>query len=180
MIRSILAIVAGLMVASVAIAAGELVRGRLNPPAKGYTRSEEMEIHIERARRGLAMTRNLLAQGRYEDAYLLTERIAGDLPISEFMIVLLSSVIGTVPGAWLAASLARRAPKLHGLAVGALLLAAGFVITLMVPHLWWYWVPGEAILLPAAYVGARLGARSQCLTSQKSPINVTNNAAKTC
>ena len=135
-------------------------------------------MHIERARRRLASTRSLLTEGRYQDAYLQTERIASDLPISEFMIVLLSSVIGTVPGAWLAAWMARRAPKLHGLAVGALLLAAGLVITFMIPHLWWYWMPAEAILLPAAYVGARLGARSQRFTSKMSPMHVTNNAAK--
>jgi hypothetical protein len=180
MIRSILAIVAGLIVASVVIAAGEFVCGRLNLPAKGYARSEEMEAHIERARRRLAVTRNLLAEGRYQDAYLVSERVARELPISEFLAVLLASVVGTVSGAWLAASLARRAPKLHGLAVGALLLAAGLVITFMVPHLWWYWMPGEAILLPAAYVGARLGARSQRFTSKMSPMHVTNNAAEAC
>jgi|GEM_PF-6694337 len=179
MIRSILAIVAGFMVASVVIAAGELVCGRLNLPAKRYGCSE-MEAPIEQARRRLAVTRNLLAEGRYQDAYLVTESIARELPINEFLEVFLSSVVGTVLGAWLAASLVRRAPKLHGLAVGALLLAAGLVITSMVPHLWWYWMPGEAILLPAAYVGARLGARSQRFTSKKSPMHVTNNAAEAC
>ena len=170
MIRTIVAIVAGLMIASAVIGAAEFVRNRLYSPAKGYTTSEELEMHIERARRRLAQTRNLLAQGRYQDAYLQAEATVRDLPLSEFVAVLLSSVIGTGAGAWLAATVARRAPKLHGLVVGALLLTTGFVITFLVPRLLWYWVPGEAMLLPAAYAGARLGARSQrLLVSGRTP-----------
>jgi hypothetical protein len=130
MIRSIFAVVTGLIVASIVIATGELVRNRLYPPPNG---PEATEMEIERARRRLAVNSSLRAQGRYQDAYLQAGDIALDLPISQLVAVLLSCAIGTVPGAWLAASLARRAPKLHGLVVGALLLAAGLIIMFMVP-----------------------------------------------
>ena len=125
MIRSIVAIVAGFMVASAVIGAGEFVRNRLYPPPN---EPEATEMEIERARRRLAVNSSLRAQGRYQDAYLQAEDIARDLPITQLAAVLLSCAIGTVPGAWLAASLARRAPKLHGLVVGALLLGAGLII----------------------------------------------------
>lgn len=170
MIRSIVAVVTGLIVASIVIATGELLRNRLYPPPT--------EMEIERARLRLAVNSSLRAEGRYQDAYFQAEDIARDLPIPQLVAVLLSCAIGTVPGAWLAASLARRAPKLHGLVVGALLLAASLILMFMVPYLWWYWAPGGAILLPAAYAGGWLGARSQRFTSRKSPMNATNDAAK--
>ncbi|HMC89785.1 MAG TPA: hypothetical protein VKI17_09560 [Gemmataceae bacterium] len=169
MIRSIVAIVAGFMVASAVIGAGEFVRNRWYSPVKGYTTSEELEMHIERARRRLPLARYLLSEGRYQDAYLLVERVVCDLPISQFVAVFLFFVVGTVPGAWFAASLARRAHMLHGLMVGALVLTAAFAITFLVPRLLWYWLPGEVMLLPAAYAGARLGARSQAFRSRNVP-----------
>ena len=164
MIRSIVAVVTGLIVASLLIAAGEIVRNRLYHPPNG---PEATEMEIERARRRLSVNSSLLAQGRYQDAYLQAEAIAGDLPLNQLVAAILTCTIGTVPGAWLAASLARRAPRLHGLMVGALLLTAGLIVIVMVPHLRWYWLPGEAILLPAAYAGARLGARGRRFTSRK-------------
>jgi hypothetical protein len=105
MIRSIVAVVTGLIVASIVIATGELVRNRLYPPPNG---PEATEMEIERARRRLAVNSSLRAQGRYQDAYFQAGDIARDLPISQLVAVLLSCAIGTVPGAWLAASLATK------------------------------------------------------------------------
>jgi len=40
--------------------------------------------------------------------------------------------------------------------VGALLMLAGIMNMIMIPHPTWLWVLGITVYLPAAYLGARL------------------------
>jgi hypothetical protein len=79
------------------------------------------------------------------------------MPVGAFLFVLLAWVVGTFGGAVLASWLAGRAPIVHGLVIGGLLLAAGVANMLMLPHPGWFCVVAVLLVPSAAYVGAALG-----------------------
>jgi hypothetical protein len=133
-LRSILAVVAGFVVASVVMMAVETVNGRVLHPqlgriAEGMTDREAI--------------RSLLASA----------------PIGAFLVVMAGWAIGSLAGGWLAARVARRAPVGHALVLGALLTLGGIANNLMVPPPLWFWITSLLVLLPAAYAGGRLGSR---------------------
>jgi hypothetical protein len=84
-----------------------------------------------------------------------------NLPAGALLLVLLGWIVGTFVGAWITAQKAERAPIGHGLVLGGLSLVGAVVNMLMIPHPVWFWIAGVAILLPAAYLGAKRGARSR-------------------
>jgi hypothetical protein len=61
-----------------------------------------------------------------------------------------------VIGGWTTARLAAQATAGHGLVLGALLTLAGVANNLMVPPPLWFWIASLVVLMPAAYLGARL------------------------
>jgi len=133
-LRSILAVVAGFVVASVVMMAVETVNGRVLHPqlgriAEGMTDREAI--------------RSLLASA----------------PIGAFLVVMAGWAIGSLAGGWLAARVARRAPVGHALVLGALLTLGGIANNLVVPPPLWFWITSLLVLLPAAYAGGRLGSR---------------------
>ena len=78
MMRSIVAIVTGLIVASAVIAAGEFLRMRLASAPVAYGASDGTEAEIERSRRRLKNVSTLIGQGRYQDAIALLEEADRD------------------------------------------------------------------------------------------------------
>jgi hypothetical protein len=80
------------------------------------------------------------------------------MPPGALLFVLLGWIVGTFAGAWVTARMAYRSPITHGLVLGALFLAGGIVNMLLLPHPVWFWILGVMVFLPAAYLGARLGA----------------------
>jgi hypothetical protein len=64
------------------------------------------------------------------------------LTLTAFLTLLLSYAVGTFTGAWLTVRIARRAPWLHGLIIGALFLAAGIYNLVTIPYhpAWFAWV----------------------------------------
>ncbi len=81
-----------------------------------------------------------------------------DLPLGALLLVLFGWTVGTFAGAWITARRVDRAPIAHGLTLGAFALVGGVVNMLTLPHPVWFWIAGVAVFLPAAYLGARLGA----------------------
>jgi hypothetical protein len=65
-------------------------------------------------------------------------------------------ILGGVAGGWTAARLSARRTAGHGLVVGALLTLAGVANNLMIPPPLWFWIASLVVLMPAAYLGARL------------------------
>lgn len=128
--RSVLAVLAGTVVAGVLIAAVEAVSSAIFPLPPG------LDVHDYEAMR------------RHIDA----------LPIGAFLFVLAAWAIGSFAGSWVAARLATRARVVHGLIVGALFLLAGVLNMLMIPHPWWMWVGGILALAGCSYLGARQAA----------------------
>lgn len=129
-IRSIVAILLGSVLAGVLIAVLESAGHLVYPPPPGLDPGD-----IEALKAAMA-----------------------DIPTGALLLVLLAWGVGTFAGGWLAAGIARRAPTVHAMIVGALFLAAGVMNMLMIPHPRWFWFPGVAVFLPAAFAGARLAA----------------------
>ena len=130
-LRSIAAVLAGFIAASLVMMLIETLNGRFLHP--GLAKAAE-GIRDREALRALLAT----------------------APVSAFLVVIAGWILGGVAGGWLAARLAARAAAGHGLVLGALLLLSGVANYLMVPPPLWFWIASLAVLLPAAYLGARL------------------------
>src|SRR5690349_6438715 len=113
-LRSILAVLCGVLVGGAVILGMELIGVRIFPPPQGLA-SEDPEV---------------------------LRRAMEQLPAGAFGMVLLGWALGTFAGAWTAAKVAGRAPLGHGLAVGVLFLAAGVANMLALPHPVWFWIVG--------------------------------------
>jgi hypothetical protein len=128
--RSILAVVAGFVVAAVVMMAVEAINGRLLYPELGQ-----------------------LAQG-VTDREALRALLAG-APVGALLVVLAGWVLGSLAAGWVAARIAGRAPLAHAAAVGGLLTLGGIANNLMLPPPLWFWVVSLVVFIPAACAGAR-------------------------
>jgi hypothetical protein len=133
-IRSILAVIAGFVVASVVMMIVETANGRLLYPelrkrAEGVTDRQEIKA------------------------------IMASAPVGALSVVLIGWALGSVAGGYLATLISRKPPGGHALVLGALLTLAGVANNLMLPPPFWFWIATFAVLLPATYVGARLVPR---------------------
>ncbi|HEV8582529.1 MAG TPA: hypothetical protein VGX68_25975 [Thermoanaerobaculia bacterium] len=130
-LRSVLAVLAGAVVAFVLIAVIELLSGKLYPLHADPGSPEEMAKAMARA------------------------------PVGALLLVLLGWAVGTTAGAWTAACAAGRSPLIHGIVVGALLLCAAVANLLSFPHPIWFWIAAVALFLPCAYLGSALAERRE-------------------
>lgn len=130
-LRSILAVFAGLFVGFLAVLGGEMIGHHLYPPPVG------LDIH---------------------DARSLSEAMK-IMPSGAFVAVILAWAVGSFAGAWVAASIAAIGKTWHGLLIGALFLGIGVLNMLMIPHPAWVWAAGLLMPLPIAYLGSLLASR---------------------
>jgi uncharacterized protein YacL len=131
--RSILAVVAGLVLGVVLIFAVESLGHFVYPPPSDLDMTNPEAL------------KNLMANA----------------PVGALLFVILAYVIGSFGGGWLAARLAQKSHVMHSLIVGGLLMAAGIMNMLMIPHPTWFWIISLVLYLPAAYAGALLGQKRQ-------------------
>jgi hypothetical protein len=129
--RSILAVVLGLMLGMVTIFAWEMAGHAIYPPTPGFDPHDPSAMHT----------------------------IMAKMPTGAFMILVVGWFSGAAAGGWLAARLARHAPAVHALIVGAFFMAGAITIMLMIPHPLWVWVLGLLGFLPAAFAGAWIARR---------------------
>jgi hypothetical protein len=78
--------------------------------------------------------------------------------LGSLLVVILGWILGGVAGGWTSARLAAKAKTEHGLVLGGLLTLAGVANNLMLPPPLWFWIASLVVLIPAAYLGACLGA----------------------
>lgn len=130
--RSVAAVLAGVVAAGVIVAALEAINARLFNLPEGIDASD-----MEAMRRAVAA-----------------------LPQSAFILLLAGWGIGTLMGAWIAARLAPKAPRVHGAIVTAVLLAAGVANMVMLPHPAWVWVVGILLFVTGGCAGTHLALRS--------------------
>ena len=131
-LRSVLAIFAGLFVGFLAVLGGEMIGHHAYPPPSG------MDIH---------------------NAESLSEAMKA-MPGGAFVAVLLSWAVGTFAGAWVTARIAAVGKLWHGLVIGGTFLAAGLANMLMIPHPGWVMVVGLGECFPIAYLGAKLATKT--------------------
>ena len=130
-LRSMTAVVAGFIAASLGMMIIETINGRILHPelakaAEGVTDRETI--------------RALLATA----------------PVGAFLVVIAGWILGGVVGGWITARLAAHATARHGLVLGALLTLAGVANNLMVPPPLWFWMASLVVLMPAAHAGVRM------------------------
>ncbi len=135
MLRSILAVFLGLVLSNVAIFGFEHVVHAVYPPPAGLDHSDPGALHAA----------------------------LGKMPTGAFLLLLLAWVIGTSIGAYLAATIARRARIGHGLVVGGLIMIGAILIMLHIPHPAWLWALALASIPAAAYAGAWFASRGKAM-----------------
>jgi hypothetical protein len=130
MVRSILGVILGLVVATAVFLVFETVGMMLYPLPPGVNLTDQ-----EALRAAIAT-----------------------LPGGALLVVLLGYIVGTFCGAAVAVLVARRAPVVHALVVCGVVMAAGVANLASLPHPAWFWVAALAAY-PLAAVAAALVAR---------------------
>lgn len=80
-----------------------------------------------------------------------------NLPPGALFFVLFGWAVGTVCGTWLAVAIARKSAFYHALPVGGVLLTAGVVEMFVLPSPLWFWILGIAVFVVSTFAGCRLG-----------------------
>lgn len=131
-VRSILAVIVGMLVAFVVIVLFEAVGVRLYPPPPGFNPADRESL----------------------------KAMVTAMPLAAKLCVLLAYAAGSVAGGWVAARIAPRARMMHAMIVAALLFGAGLMNLMTIPHPPWFWVASSAIYWLGAWSGASAaGAR---------------------
>ncbi|MGH7601917.1 MAG: hypothetical protein ACREOI_36605 [bacterium] len=129
--RKILAVVAGVILAGIVTFAVQKIGHQVYPPP------ENLDM------------KNIEAMKAYVAA----------LPMGALLFVLLSYVVGSFAGGWLAATIARTSQIHLPLTVGGIQLLFGIMNLVTIPHPMWFAIASIIIFLPAAYFGGKLGVK---------------------
>jgi len=130
MVRKLLAIIIGVLVAGVVVMMIQKFGHNLYPPPA------DMDI---------------------SDQEFMREYIAG-LPWGPLAFVLASYVLGTLAGGWTAASIAGQSPLLFAGIVGALILAGAVWNVMTIPHPTWFTATAVVGVLVATGIAARFAS----------------------
>lgn len=114
MVRSIFAVVGGIIMAMVVVMLVQGVSLKLYPLPEGIDLNDK-NAFVE---------------------YIRT------LPIGAFLLVLASWFVGPAAGSLVAGTMARRSPFLHAAPIAVLFLAASIFNMSALPHPSWFWLPG--------------------------------------
>jgi hypothetical protein len=126
MLRSILAVLAGLVVAWITVSLFEFAGMHAFPPPPGIDVRDPQQLA------------SLIAQ----------------MPSGALTLVLTGWVIGALDGGLVAALIARQ--RVPSIAVGVLVMLGAFLMVAMVPHPLWMSIAGVLLPVPAALFGAWL------------------------
>lgn len=136
-VRSILAVVVGMLVAFVIIALVQVVGMRVYPPPAGMDLTNPESIQAAMAQ----------------------------VPLGALLFVLLAYAAGSVAGGWVAARFAPHSRMMHAMIVGAILLGAGIMNMMAIPHPGWFWAAAIAIYLLGAWSGGSAASKAAAARS---------------
>lgn len=128
MIRTLVAVVVGVLVGGVLVAGIEAVSMRAFPMPAG------------------------IDPGNAESLKEFMKLI----PVGALVMILTAWAVGAFGGAFTGARIAPRSYLLVGLIVGLALWCAGLVTLLTIPHPLWFWFPALLLPIPFALLGARI------------------------
>lgn len=129
-LRRILGVILGFVVASAVMLLLEFTNGHLLYPELGRAAK-----HVKDA----AAMRELMAQA----------------PSGALVVVVVGWLLGSIAGGWAATRYTHRSSTAPALVLGVLLTVAAIGNNLMMPPPLWFWVAGLAVLLPGSWYGAR-------------------------
>jgi len=127
MIRSVLAVVAGVIVAVIVVGVVEAIGHAIYPPP-------EIDLSDSEA----------------------LQAIIAKLPVGAIAFMLVAWGLGSFAGGLTAAGIAGRAHTAHASFVGGIQMAFGILTILMIPHPLWFVIASFAIVIPSAWLGAQL------------------------
>lgn len=139
-VRSILAVIAGFVAASLVMVVVESINGHVLYPELGKLAEHAADKETIRA-------------------------LMASAPVGAFLVVLFGWALGSFAGGFVAARIALAAPAAHGLVLGVLLTCAGIANNLMLPPPGWFWIPTILVFVPAACAGAMLASRKSPATT---------------
>lgn len=125
--RTILGVMAGIVVAWITITASQLASTALYPPPAGLD---------------------------LRNPEVLAAFIAAAPPMA-MLLVVAGWTLGALFGGWVAARISRRHPTAAALVVGALVVVGVVANAAMIPHPTWMTVLGVVLPLPAAWLASR-------------------------
>jgi hypothetical protein len=132
-LRSIGAVIAGFIVASIVMTAVEAINGRVFYP------------ELAKAAEGVT------------DRDTIRALMAG-APVGALLVVIVGWILGSAAGGWIAAKVAPRSPTGHAMILATLLTCAGIANNLMIPPPLWFWIASLLVFIPATLLGARFAA----------------------
>ena len=135
--RSILAVLVGLVAASLTVLLIEIASHWLLPvpPGMDVTSRESMATAMH------------------------------NLPVASLLAILVAWAVGSFIGGWVAASIARTHQTRCAIIVAILIILSGIANMLMIPHPIWIWIGGLFLPLPCALAGARLAPAKPAVTT---------------
>jgi hypothetical protein len=94
-----------------------------------------------------------------EDLNDAIARLMENIPLGAILSVLIAWCAGALLGAAMAVVVAARAPRVHRLIVGGLILAASIFTLIKIPHPIWFTVAALLLIPVCTWWGASLGTR---------------------
>jgi hypothetical protein len=167
-IRSILAVIAGFVVASVIMMINETANARVfYPDFARQAEAKDKEITQQAVQQGVDANSSEVLKQRRE----AVREILANAPLGALLVVVFGWAISSVAGGFFAAWIVGRSPITHGVVLGVLLTLAGIANNLMIPPPAWFWVLTIVVFLPATFMGARLApTRAASPTATTVPI----------
>ncbi len=131
LLRNVLAIVGGVLIGTVVIFVVQSISHQIYPVASDID---------------------------YNDKEAMRSFVAG-LPVGALLMVIASYVCGSFVAGMISAWVGRGARVRHALVAGVLLLLAGIMNLVSIPHPLWFSVVTVLVFIPAAWAGGKLAAR---------------------
>lgn len=125
--KRILAVLAGLITGMIVIGLVEYISHQIYPPPADFD---------------------------YTNKEALAE-LMKNIPVGALIIVIIAWAAGSFAGGFVASKIGREKGITLGLIVGAILMLAGIINMLMIPHPIAFWIGGLTVYLPFSYWGAK-------------------------
>ena len=131
-LRNVLALLAAALVAGVLIGLIQMISIKLYPPSPGFDFSDKAAV----------------------------AKHAATLPVTAFLIVLASYLVGVTAGAWLACKLSVTEHRRQGIMIGGLFFVASIMNLSSFPHPLWFWCANLLVVPVGAWLGLRMAAKA--------------------
>ncbi len=128
--RDTLSVLAGIATGFIVISLVEMGRVLLFPPPSdfAFTDKEALKVYLKNA------------------------------PVEIFLFKALAWSLGSFSGGLITSLIAKGRKIESALITGIVLLIAGLINLITIPHPVWFWIIGLAVYLPCAYLGGKLGS----------------------